>query len=73
MTGDELRARIDRLGLHYTKAAALLGLSLSGLHHQLRGLRGVTRRTELLLEKLETERDAQPLPRPRAGRRNRRA
>jgi hypothetical protein len=55
MTGDELRERIKRLGLSYRAAAPLLGLSLSGLHHNLRGERNVTRRTELLLERLEAE------------------
>lgn len=53
MTGDELRRQIDRLGLYYTDAAELLGLSLSGLHHQMRGERPVTRQTELLLKQLE--------------------
>ena len=50
-----MRQRIDRLGLHYTEAAGLLGLSLSGLHHQMRGLRGVTRQTEIILERLEDD------------------
>jgi hypothetical protein len=55
MTGDQLRRRINKLGLHYTEAAGLLGLSLAGLHHQMRGERGVTRQTELLLEQLEAK------------------
>jgi hypothetical protein len=50
MTGDELRRQIDQLGLHYTEAAGLLGLSLSGLHRQMRGERPVTRQTELLVK-----------------------
>jgi hypothetical protein len=55
MTGDELRHRIDQLGLYYTQAAKLLGLSLSGLHHQMRGDRPVSAQTVLLLERLEAE------------------
>jgi hypothetical protein len=53
MTGEELRRRIDRLGLSYTAAAPKLGLSLSGLHHQMRGERVVSRQTALLLWGLE--------------------
>jgi hypothetical protein len=53
MTGDELRRRIDRLGLMYTDAARQLGLSLSGLNHQMRGERPVTRQTEIILGTLE--------------------
>jgi len=59
MTGDELRERIRRLGLSYRAAAPLLGLSLSGLHHQLRGERPIGRQTEIILSYLERER-AQP-------------
>jgi transcriptional regulator with XRE-family HTH domain len=55
MTGKELRRRITGLGLTYTEAAGLLGLSLSGLNHQMRGERPVTRQTEMLLERLEAE------------------
>jgi transcriptional regulator with XRE-family HTH domain len=55
MTGNELRQRITRLGLTYAKAAELLGLSLSGLNHQMRGERAVTRQTKMLLERLEAE------------------
>jgi hypothetical protein len=53
MTGTELRERLDRLGRPYTRLAPLLGLSIAGLHKQMRGERPVTRQTELLLEKLE--------------------
>jgi hypothetical protein len=53
MDGDELRRRLDRLGRPYTELAPLLGLSIDGLHHQMRGYRRVTRRTELLLAALE--------------------
>jgi hypothetical protein len=60
MTGNELRRRIDRLELTYTAAARLLGLSLAGLNHQMRGERPVSRQTELLLEKLEAPPCAAP-------------
>jgi hypothetical protein len=56
MDGNDLRARIDKLGLTYRAAAPRLGLSLSGLHHQMRGEAKVTRRTEMLLEQLEEQR-----------------
>jgi hypothetical protein len=49
----ELRSRIDGIGLTYTEAARRLGLSLSGLNHQMRGERTVTRQTEMLLQLLE--------------------
>jgi hypothetical protein len=62
MTGNELRERIDRLGLPYVEAAPLLGLTISGLHHQMRGERPVTRQTELLLDRLEHERRGRPDP-----------
>jgi hypothetical protein len=53
MTGAELRARIDNLGLSYTEAAKKLGLSLPGLQHNLRDERPIGRQTELLLECVE--------------------
>jgi hypothetical protein len=56
--GNDLRARIDKLGLTYRAAAPRLGLSLSGLHHQMRGEAKVTRRTEMLLEQLEERRQS---------------
>ena len=56
MTGNELRTRIDQLGLTYREAARLLGLTSGGLHHQMRGERAVTRQTALLLERLEQDR-----------------
>ena len=56
ITGEQLRARIERLGLAYTEAAKRLGLSLAGLHHQMRGDRKVSRQTELLLDCLERHR-----------------
>jgi hypothetical protein len=49
MTGDELRSRIDDLGLPYIEAAIRLGLSLAGLHHQMRDVRPVRRQTEIIL------------------------
>jgi hypothetical protein len=53
MKGSELRRRLDRLGRTYIELAPLLGLSIHGLNHQMRGLRPVSRQTELLLEHLE--------------------
>jgi transcriptional regulator with XRE-family HTH domain len=61
MTGEELRERLDRLrarrGLLYKDVAPLLGLTLAGLNHQMRGVRAVTPPTVLLLERLEAEQD----------------
>jgi transcriptional regulator with XRE-family HTH domain len=56
MTGDELRRRIDRLGLTYTDGARQLGLSLSGLNHKMRGERPVGQQTEIILDLLGTSR-----------------
>jgi len=56
MTGEELRTRIERLGLTYVEAAQRIGLSHAGLQHQMRGERPVGRQTEMLLEWLEMER-----------------
>jgi hypothetical protein len=53
MEGAELRRRLDRFGRPYTQLAPLLGLSIDGLHHQMRGNRRVSRQTEMLLELLE--------------------
>jgi hypothetical protein len=55
MTGEELRQRIEGLGVSFTDAAALLGLSRPGLYHQLRGENRVSRQTELLLAVLERQ------------------
>jgi hypothetical protein len=65
MTGEELRERIQRLGLSYRAAAPRLGLSLSGLHHNLRNERPIGRQTEIILEVLEREQtgDQRPLSR----------
>ena len=52
ITGDELRQRIQRR-LTYTGAATLLGLTRAGLNHQMRGLRQVSRQTEIILDLLE--------------------
>jgi len=43
ITGDELRTRIDRLGLRYNEAAMRLGLTINGLQKQMRGERRVGR------------------------------
>jgi plasmid maintenance system antidote protein VapI len=65
MTGNDLRQHIDRLGLTYTEAAQRLGLSLSGLNHQMRGERPVSRQTEIVLEQLERGCTAAPVQSPR--------
>jgi hypothetical protein len=62
MTGDELRERIKRLGLSYTAAAPRLGLSLAGLHHNLRGETPIGRQTEIILDMLEREFDDGIIP-----------
>ena len=53
MEGSELRRRLDKLKRSYTQLAPLLGLSIDGLHKQMRGERPVSRQTELLLVQLE--------------------
>ena len=58
MTGEELRERIKRLGLSYRAAAPRLGLSLSGLHHNLRNETPIGRQTEIILDCLEHHRPA---------------
>ena len=55
MTGDELRERIKHLGLTYRAAAPRLGLSLAGLHHNMRNERPIGRQTEIILDYLERE------------------
>lgn len=69
MTGDELRQHIDRLGLTYTEAAKQLALSLSGLNHQMRGVRPVARQTERLIELIEELDRREAAPKRRAGER----
>jgi hypothetical protein len=59
MLGSELRARLDRLGMTYRKAAAALGLTERGLHHQMRNEQPVTRQTEIILEVLEQKLESQ--------------
>ena len=56
ITGDELRTRIDRLGL-----------TINGLQKQMRGERRVSRQTEMLLGYVEKEGRRRP---GRAGRGN---
>jgi hypothetical protein len=54
ISGPKLRARIDKLGLTYTEAAKRLGLTMDGLHKQMRGDRPVSRQTEIILSMLES-------------------
>jgi hypothetical protein len=54
MSGDELRARIKRLGITYARAAEQLGLSLDGLNKQMRGDHKVSRQTAIILVGLES-------------------
>jgi hypothetical protein len=60
--GVELRRRLDALGRAYTKLAPLLGLSIDGLRHQMRGYRKVTRRTELLPDNWSASKGFQSRP-----------
>ena len=53
ISGDELRARIDRLGLLYNEAAQKLGLSRNGLYKQMSGERRVGRQTAIILDLIE--------------------
>jgi hypothetical protein len=55
ISGDELRKRIRRMGMTYTRAAERLGLSLDGLNKQMRGDRPVGRQTVIILATLEAE------------------
>jgi len=74
ISGDELRARVDRLGSTYGKAAAQLGLTRDGLNKQMRGISKVSRQTEIILElidevqrlKSELRREELPLDRQAA-------
>ena len=67
MLAAEFRRRVDRLGITYAEAAKRLGLSLSGLQHNLRGERPIGRQTELLLECLEHHCTAAPRTVPGQG------
>jgi hypothetical protein len=53
ISGNELRARIKRLGMTYAHAAEQLGLSLDGLNKQMRGDRPVSRQTAIILDQIE--------------------
>lgn len=53
ISGDELRRRIDRLGLTNAEAARRLGLTESGLYKAMSGVRRVGRQTEIILGHLE--------------------
>jgi len=55
ISGAQLRARVERLGLTYTAAAPLFGLTLDGLRKQMGGVRPVSRQTEIILKHLEHE------------------
>jgi hypothetical protein len=55
ITGEELRQRIARLDLSYVEAARRLGLTVDGLHKQMRGARRVGRQTEIILGYIEKE------------------
>jgi plasmid maintenance system antidote protein VapI len=55
ISGDELRARIKRLGMTYTEAAERLGLTLDGLNKQMRGVNAVSRQTAIILRVIEAE------------------
>jgi hypothetical protein len=55
ITGEELRQRVDRLGLTYVEAARRLGLTDDGLYKQMRGTRRVGRQTEIILRVLENQ------------------
>lgn len=57
-----MRTRLDRLGLTYRAAAVKLGLSVPGLHHQMRGDCRVSRQTEMTLGFLERQALVRPYP-----------
>ena len=63
ISGSALRARIKRLGVTYTEAADLLGLTRDGLNKQMNDTNPVGRQTVLLLDCLEKLRIAAPEPR----------
>ena len=69
MEGAEFRERLNRLGRSYVELAPLLGLSVSGLHKQMRGDTAVSRQTELLLDLLERGCSVGPVHRYRRRRR----
>jgi hypothetical protein len=51
LSGDELRAAIDAMGISYTRAALQFGLSVDGLHKQMCGAHAVSLQTQLLLDR----------------------
>jgi hypothetical protein len=53
ISGDELHARIDGLGLTYLAAADKLGVTQDGLYQQMSGPRTVSRETEIIIDQLE--------------------
>jgi hypothetical protein len=58
MRANELKKRLDGLGISRRAAAAGLGLGERGLYRQLSGERAVSRQTEMLLEVLEERLEA---------------
>ena len=72
ISGEQLRARIKRLGLTYVEAAPRFGLTLDGLHKQMNGLRPVSRQTEIILELRELLQKAAEAELPGRRRRQRR-
>jgi hypothetical protein len=54
MTGEHLRRDIKYFGLSYVRAAFWLGLSIDGLHKQMRGDRPVSLQTALLWEQIRS-------------------
>jgi hypothetical protein len=74
ISGDELCARIDGLGLTYVAAADNLGLTQDELYKQMSDRRKVSRQTEIIIDQLEElqlrsrKRQAEP-PKGKARRR----
>ena len=53
MTGEALRAAIDKWGVPYNRVAPWLGLSIDGLHKQIRGEREVSLQTRALFRRID--------------------
>jgi hypothetical protein len=76
ISGDELCARIDDLGLTYVAAAANLGLTQDELYKQMSDRRKVSRQTEIIIDQLKElqlrsrKRQAEP-PKGKPARRRR--
>jgi hypothetical protein len=67
ISGQELRSRIDALGLTYAEAARQLGLTEDGLYKAMRGDRRVGRQTEIILGQIEELRRLRGTERHLAG------